>query len=49
VGGNMIAGAISNLYYPSQNSGWGETIANGLTVTAEGTIGGEFNEFWPDI
>jgi len=49
VGGNIIAGAISNLYYPSQNSGWGQTISNGLIVTTEGTIGGEFQEFWPDI
>jgi hypothetical protein len=49
VAGNIISGAISNLYYPSQNSGIGETITNGLTVTAEGTIGGVFNEFWPDI
>jgi hypothetical protein len=49
VGGNIIAGAISNLYYPSSNSGWGQTITNGLTVTAEGTIGGVFDEFWPDI
>jgi hypothetical protein len=49
VGGNIIAGAISNLYYPSSNSGWGQTITNGLTVTAEGTVGGVFDEFWPDI
>jgi hypothetical protein len=49
VGGNIIAGAISNLYYPSQNSGWGQTITNGLVVTAEGTVGGVFQEFWPDI
>jgi len=49
VGGNIIAGAISNWYYPSQNSGWGQTITDGLTVTAEGTIGGVFDEFWPDI
>jgi hypothetical protein len=49
VGGNIIAGALSNYYYPSSNSGWGQTITNGLTVTAEGTIGGVFDEFWPDI
>lgn len=49
VGGNIIAGGISNLYYPSQNSGWGQTISNGLIVTTEGTIGGVFQEFWPDI
>ena len=49
VAGNIISGAISNLYYPSQNSGWGETITNGLTVTAEGGVGSLFQEFWPDI
>jgi hypothetical protein len=49
VGGNIIAGAISNLYYPSQDSGWGETMENGMIVTAEGAIGGVFQEFWPDI
>jgi hypothetical protein len=49
VGGNIIAGAISNLYYPSQNEGWGQTISNGMIVTAEGGIGSLFQEFWPDI
>lgn len=49
VGGNIIAGALSNLYYPAQNSGWGETISNGMIVTTEGTLGGVFQEFWPDI
>lgn len=49
VGGNIIAGAISNLYYPSQNTGWGQTIGDGFIVTTEGTIGAVFNEFWPDI
>jgi hypothetical protein len=49
VGGNIIAGAISNLYYPSQNSGWGQTIENGLIVTAEGGFGSIFDEFWPDL
>jgi hypothetical protein len=49
VGGNIISGAISNLYYPAQNSGWGETITNGLTVTAEGGFGSLFQEFWPDL
>lgn len=49
VGGNIIAGAISNLYYPSQNSGWGQTIGDGMIVTAEGAFGGIFQEFWPDI
>ena len=49
IGGNIISGAISNLYYPSGNSGFGQTITNGLTVTAEGGAGSIFQEFWPDI
>jgi hypothetical protein len=49
VGGNIIAGAISNLYYPSQTAGLGQTIDNGLIVTSEGTFGGVLQEFWPDI
>jgi hypothetical protein len=49
VGGNIISGAISNLYYPSGNSGVGQAITNGLTVTAEGGAGSIFQEFWPDI
>jgi hypothetical protein len=39
VGGNIIAGAISNLYYPSSESGIGETFSNGFIVTAEGGFG----------
>jgi len=49
IGGNFISGAISNLYYPAQNSGWSQTIDNGLTVTGEGALGSVFQEFWPDI
>jgi hypothetical protein len=49
VGGNIISGAISNLYYPSQNTGWGQTIGDGFVTTTEGSIGAVFNEFWPDI
>jgi hypothetical protein len=49
VGGNIIAGAISNLYYPSSGSGVGQTFSNGFLVTAEGGIGSVFQEFWPDV
>ncbi len=49
VGGNIVAGGISNLYYPSSNSGIGQTIGNGMLVTAEGTIAAVFDEFWPDL
>ena len=46
--GNIISGALSNLYYPSGSSGIGQTFTNGLTVTAEGGLGSVFQEFWPD-
>lgn len=49
VGGNIAAGALSNLYYPSAESGVGLTFTNGFIVTAEGAIGSELNEFWPDL
>ncbi len=49
VGGNFIGGAISNLYYPSQEGGVSKTIIGALTVTAEGTFGAELIEFSPEI
>jgi hypothetical protein len=47
--GNISSGALSNLYYPAEDSGVGLTISNGLIVTAEGTGGAIFQEFWPDL
>jgi hypothetical protein len=47
--GNIASGGISNLYYPSSDSGIGETFENGFVVTAEGGFGAIFQEFWPDI
>jgi len=47
--GNFIAGGISNAYYPSSDRGFGLTMQRAITVTAEGTIGAVFVEFWPDI
>lgn len=49
VGGNIISGAISNLYYPPSNSGVGQAFTNGFIVTAEGGLGSIFDEFWPDV
>ncbi len=50
VGGNILSGAISNLYYPKAGkSGFAQTIEAGLTVTFEGTFGATLQEFWPDI
>ncbi len=47
--GNITSGALSNLYYPAADSGIGLTIGNGIIVTAEGTGGAIFQEFWPDL
>ena len=47
--GNLIGAAIANVYYPESERTVGDTITRGLTVTAEGIIGSEVIEFWPDI
>jgi hypothetical protein len=47
--GNIAAGGISNLYYPSGDRGLGLTFQRAVLVTAEGAIGSIFIEFWPDI
>ncbi len=47
--GNMVGGAISNLYYPQEDRGPELVFGNALTVTAEGAIGAQLVEFWPDI
>ena len=46
--GNLIGAAIANVYYPQSERTVGDTITRGLTVTAEGIIGSEVIEFWPD-
>ncbi len=47
--GNVAAGGIANLYYPSTDRGAGLTFERAFTVTAEGALGAVFLEFWPDI
>lgn len=47
--GNLIGAAISNVYYPEPDRTVGGTFARGFTVTAQGIIGSEVIEFWPDI
>lgn len=49
VGGNIIAGSISNLYYPESDRGLGLTFSRAMVVTAEGAIGAQLFEFWLDI
>lgn len=47
--GNIAAGGISNAYYPASDRGAALTFERAFTVTAEGTLGALFDEFWPDI
>lgn len=47
--GNLIAGGISNVYYPENQRGWEHSINNGLVNTAVGMIGSEIQEFTWDI
>ena len=50
VGGNVLAGVISTLYYPeTSTSGIHKAVVNGLIVTAQGVSMVMFQEFWPDI
>lgn len=47
--GNLAAGGLSNLYYPSSDRGAGLTIERAFTDTAEDVIGAVLVEFWPDV
>jgi len=47
--GNLMGGAISNLYYPASERTVGDTLSRGFTVTAQAIIGSEIIEFWPDM
>jgi hypothetical protein len=47
--GNLIGSAIARVYYPASERHVGDTIVDGLTVSAEGIVGSEVIEFWPDM
>lgn len=47
--GNLIGSAIGRVYYPSADRTVGGTISDGFTVSAEGVVGAEVIEFWPDM
>ena len=47
--GNLIGSAIGRAYYPPADRTVGGTISDGLTVSAEGVVGAEVIEFWPDL
>jgi len=47
--GNLIGSSISNVYYPESDRTVRGTLERGFTVTAQGIIGSEVIEFWPDL
>ncbi len=47
--GNIAAGGIANLYYPSTDKGVSLIFERAFTVTAEGAGGAVLLEFWPDL
>lgn len=49
VGGNLIGAAIARAYYPASERSVGDVFSDGLTVSAEGIVGAEVIEFWPDL
>jgi hypothetical protein len=49
VGGNLIGSAIGRVYYPAADRTVSGTISDGLTVSAEGIVGAEVIEWWPDL
>jgi hypothetical protein len=49
VGGNLIGAAIARVYYPVSERNVSDTVSDGFTVSAEGIVGSEVIEFWPDI
>jgi hypothetical protein len=49
VGGNLIGSAIARVYYPASERAVSDVITDGLTVSAEGIVGAELIEFWPDL
>ena len=48
-GGNLIGGAISNLYVPKDERGLGNVFEGFALVTIEGGAGSILQEFWPDM
>jgi hypothetical protein len=47
--GALTAGSISNVYYPSEDRGFGLTMSRAGTALGWGTLGDVLLEFWPDI
>jgi hypothetical protein len=49
VSGDLIAGAISNAYYPASERGVSLTLQRGFTVVGVGAVSSFADEFYPDV
>ena len=49
LGGHLIAAAISNAYYPSDETSAGQVLSRGMSSIAWSAVGPVFHEFWPDV
>ncbi|HME00194.1 MAG TPA: hypothetical protein VKM93_23040 [Terriglobia bacterium] len=49
IGGNALAGAISNLYHPREDRNLSNNVSVWWTQIAWDTVGFELKEFWPDL
>jgi hypothetical protein len=47
--GAFSAGALSNAYYPQGDRGFGLTMSRSAIAIMYGSLGGLFDEFYPDI
>jgi hypothetical protein len=47
--GAFSSGGLSNIYYPSDDRGFGLTVSRSSIQLAYGSLGGLVDEFWPDI
>ena len=49
IGGNAVAAALSNLYYPSGDDSTAQTLTRWGTQVMWDAVSNELKEFWPDI
>jgi hypothetical protein len=49
IGGNAVAAAVSNLYYPSADHSTTQTLTRWGTQVMWDAVSNELKEFWPDI
>jgi hypothetical protein len=49
IGGNAIAAAVSNSYYPSEDRSTAQTLTRWGTQVMWDAVSNELKEFWPDI